>query len=114
METVKNGCPICGNDVRGDDEFKFWCESCNILFNRADLAKSGSKCVERDKGYLYFIDKEGDISRVEMARSRSDKGPKIHEKILVLKLEKEKGYLYYLDKEGCVARTKMKRKGDKK
>ncbi len=113
MKTINSGCPICGHDVRGDGNFKFFCEKCNVLFNKGDLAELKSRCVERKKGYLYFIDKEGDISCVAMARSRTDKGPKVHEKILVLKIQKEKGFLYYLDKDGCVAKSPMKRKSKK-
>ncbi|MBU1200959.1 MAG: hypothetical protein KJ583_01345 [Nanoarchaeota archaeon] len=60
---------------------------------------------------MYFIDKQGDISRVKMAESRSDKGSKKHEKIVKVGLKKEKGYLYYLDKDGCIARSPMKRGG---
>jgi len=29
--------------------------------------------VKREDGYLYYVDKEGDISRVKMARGRKKK-----------------------------------------
>ena len=110
---VKDACPICGKDVKGSEKYSYYCKNCNLLFNKKYLLRPGEhaaeKQVKREKGWLYFIDKEGDVSRVKMARSRSDKGPKEHEKIAKLGLVKEKGYLYYLDKKGYIARTKMKR-----
>ncbi|MFC2134055.1 hypothetical protein ACFLTH_05505 [Bacteroidota bacterium] len=63
----------------------------------------------REKGWLYFIDKKGDISRVKMARSRADKGPRLHHKVLDVGIQKEKGYLYYLDKDLDIFRSPMKR-----
>ncbi len=64
--------------------------------------------VKREEGYLYFIDKQGDISRAKMARG-GKKGGKI-EKVKKVGVKKEKGYLYFLDKQGDVARAKMARK----
>ncbi len=38
------------------------------------MAQKVLKCgVEREKGYLYFIDKDGDISRSKMARGGTKK-----------------------------------------
>lgn len=35
------------------------------------MAEKVMKCgVKKEKGYLYFIDKKGDISRAKMARGR--------------------------------------------
>ncbi len=61
--------------------------------------------VSRTTGFLYYIDKQGDISRAKMARG-GQKGGKT-EKVQKLGLKKEKGYLYYLDKKGDVSRAKM-------
>jgi len=69
------------------------------------VAKAG---VKREDGYLYFIDKAGDVSRAKMARG-GKKGGKI-EKVAKVGAKKEKGYLYFLDKAGDVARAKMKRR----
>ncbi|NQU98819.1 hypothetical protein HQ533_05090 [Candidatus Woesearchaeota archaeon] len=65
--------------------------------------------IEREPGYLYFIDKQGDVSRVKRAKSKADKGKKKHEKVLKVGLEKERAYLYFIDTDGGVSRTKMKR-----
>lgn len=69
------------------------------------IAKAG---VKREYGYLYFIDKQGDVSRAKMARGGKKGGKK--EKIARTGVDKEKGYLYFLDKQGDVARAKMKRR----
>ena len=35
------------------------------------MAEKVVKCgVKKEKGYLYFIDKDGDVSRAKMARGR--------------------------------------------
>ena len=65
--------------------------------------------VKRQDGYLYFIDKAGDISRVKMARG-GKKGGK-PEKAAKVGVKKEEGYLYFIDKAGDVARAKMVRRG---
>jgi len=70
------------------------------------MAEKVHKCgVDRAKGFLYYIDKQGDISRAKMARG-GKKGGK-PEKVQKVGLKKEKGYLYYLDKKGDVSRAKM-------
>ena len=37
VETVKNGCPICHSDAKGNDEYLYFCEHCNILYRKSDL-----------------------------------------------------------------------------
>ena len=70
------------------------------------MAEKVTKCgVSRAQGFLYYIDKQGDISRAKMARG-GKKGGK-SEKVQKVGVKKEKGYLYYLDKKGDVSRAKM-------
>ena len=69
------------------------------------VAKAG---VRRQDGFLYFIDKQGDISRAKMARG-GKKGGRT-EKVKKLGIKKEKGFLYFLDKQGDVSRAKMVRR----
>jgi len=66
------------------------------------VAKAG---VKREDGFLYYIDKAGDVSRAKMARG-GKKGGK-PEKVLKLGVKKESGFLYFLDKKGNVSRAKM-------
>ncbi len=70
------------------------------------VAKVGVKRVD---GYLYFIDKGGDVSRAKMARG-GKKGGK-PEKVTKVGVKKQDGYLYFLDKSGDVSRAKMVRRG---
>ena len=69
--------------------------------------------VKRQDGFLYYIDKAGDVSRAKMARG-GKKGGK-PEKVQKVGVKKESGFLYYLDKAGDVAKAKMvNAKGGKK
>ncbi len=68
--------------------------------------------IKRQKGYLYYLDKKGDVSCAKMARGKSKGGsPKKVEKCGI---ERKEGYLYFLDKQGDVSCAKMKRGGKKK
>ncbi|MDD4939639.1 MAG: hypothetical protein PHE18_03935 [Candidatus Omnitrophica bacterium] len=68
--------------------------------------------IKRQKGYLYFIDKKGDVSCAKMARGNKKGGnPK---KVEACGIKKKKGYLYFIDKKGDVCCAKMKVGGTKK
>jgi hypothetical protein len=73
------------------------------------VAKAG---VKREKGFLYYLDKQGDVSKAKMARGK-DKGGN-PTKVAKLGVKREKGYLYFLDKAGDVSRAKMARGKKKK
>ena len=73
------------------------------------VAKVG---VKRKEGYLYFIDKTGDVSCAQMARGGKKGGKR--EKVEKVGVKKESGYLYFLDKQGDVSRAKMAQGGKKK
>jgi len=64
--------------------------------------------VKREKGYLYFVDKKGNVARVQMARA-GKKTSKKQEVLLKAGLKRESGWLYYVDKKGYAARAKMAR-----
>jgi hypothetical protein len=74
------------------------------------VAKVG---VKKEKGNLYFVDKQGDISCATMARG-GGKAKKGSKKVAKVGVKKEKGYLYFVDKKGNVARAKMARGGRKR
>src|SRR5215470_7691133 len=69
------------------------------------VAKTG---IRREKGWLYFLDKRGDVSRARMARGggRAVKG---QQKVARCGVKREDGWLYYIDKQGNVCKVKMKR-----
>ena len=65
--------------------------------------------IKREKGWLYYLDKQGDVSRVKMARG--GKGGGKPQKIAKCGIDREEGYLYFIDKQGDVSRAKMARRG---
>ena len=71
----------------------------------AEKVKSAG--IKREEGYLYYIDKQGDISRVKMARGRKGRGSP--EKVKSVGVTREKGFLYFIDKQGDVSKAKMAR-----
>ena len=73
------------------------------------VAKVG---IKRKKGYLYYVDKKGNVVETKMARGKSKGGGgKVVAKPGV---KKEKGCLYFIDKAGDVSCAKMLRGGKKK
>ena len=68
------------------------------------VAKVG---IKRKKGYLYYVDKKGNVVETKMARGKSKGGGgKVVAKPAV---KKQKGYLYFIDKAGDVSCAKMLR-----
>jgi hypothetical protein len=65
--------------------------------------------VKKADGYLYFVDKQGDVSRAKMSRGGKKKGKQKAEKVAKAGVRKEKGYLYFVDRNGDVSRAKMAR-----
>ncbi len=66
--------------------------------------------VKKEKGHLYFVDKNGDVSRAVMARGgRKKTGKAKKEKVAKVGVKKESGYLYFIDKAGDISRAKMAR-----
>ena len=63
--------------------------------------------VTKESGYLYYLDKQGDVSRSKMARA--GKGGGNAEKVASAGVTRESGYLYFIDKNGNVARAPMAR-----
>ncbi len=72
------------------------------------VAKVG---VKKAGGYLYFVDKQGDVSRAKMARGRKKGAGSRPEKVARVGVKKQKGYLYFIDKHGDISRAKMARGG---
>ena len=64
--------------------------------------------VSKDKGYLYYLGKDGHVWRTKMARGgkKTGGGP---EKVADAGVTREDKFLYYIDKDGDVARSEMAR-----
>ena len=73
------------------------------------VAKVG---VKKEKGFLYFVDKHGDISCAKMARGAKKGGSA--KKVAKVGIKKESGHLYFIDKQGDISCAKMVRGGKKK
>ena len=78
------------------------------------MAKKVAKVgVKRETGYLYFLDKKGNVARAKMARGKK-KGKSKVQVVAKVGVKKESGYLYFIDKQGDVSMAKMVRGGKKK
>jgi hypothetical protein len=77
------------------------------------MAKKVAKVgVKKVKGYLYFIDKQGDVSCALMARGAKKGGkPK---KVAKVGIKKLSGFLYFIDKQGDISCAAMVKGGKKK
>ena len=66
--------------------------------------------VRREEGWLYYVDRTGDVSRARMSRAgrKKGKGGK-SEKVTRAGVRKERGFLYFVDKQGDISRAKMAR-----
>ncbi len=73
------------------------------------MAKKCAKVgVKKEKGYLYFVDKRGNVARAKMARGKKKGRAKV-ETVEKVGVKKEKGYLYFIDKQGDISCAKMAR-----
>lgn len=73
------------------------------------IAKVG---IRRENGWLYFVDKSGNVARAKMAVGRK-KGKTKQEMLVKTGIKREYGWMYFIDKQGDVARVKMVRRGKK-
>ena len=74
------------------------------------MAELVKKCgIKKEEGFLYFVDKAGDISCAKASRGNK-KGGKT-KKVQKVGITKEKGYLYFVDKKGDISRAAMKNSG---
>ena len=63
--------------------------------------------VTKQPGFLYFLDKNGHVSRTKMARGADRSGTP--EVVANAGVQRESGWLYFIDKDGDVSRAKMAR-----
>ncbi len=69
--------------------------------------------VSREPGFLYYVDKQGNMTKTPMARAgKAGKGKK--EVLHKCGIKREAGWLYYVDSKCNVCRAKMARPGSKK
>ena len=72
------------------------------------MAEKMNVCsVTKEKGYLYYVGKDGNVWASQMARGSSKGGNA--KKVADAGVTRESGWLYFIDKDGDVARSKMAR-----
>ena len=79
------------------------------------MAQKVMKCgIKRRKGYLYYIDKRGNVAEAKMARGKKKGGGS--KVVAKCGIKKKKGYLYFIDRQGdiCVARMARGKKRKKR
>jgi len=40
VEKIVKACPLCGGDVKGNKQYRYFCRDCNILFTKKELLAS--------------------------------------------------------------------------
>ena len=74
------------------------------------VAKVG---VKKESGWLYYLDKKGNISRSKMGRGRKPTNTK-PQVVAKLGVKRQVGYLYFVVKQGDLSMAKMSRSGRKR
>ena len=69
--------------------------------------------IKKVDGWLYYLDKKGNISRAKMGRGRKPSRVK-PQQVVKLGVKRKPGFLYFLDKQGDLSMAKMSRKGRKR
>ena len=72
------------------------------------VAKTG---IKREKGWLYYLDKKGNVSRARMARGGGKPARGKPQEVAKAGVKREDGFLYFIDKQGDVRARKMARRG---
>lgn len=66
--------------------------------------KVGSQRIIREKGYLYYLGKDGFLWRIPTQLNPTGTRARVgHEKIT-----RQDGYIYFIDKEGYISKAKMR------
>ena len=63
--------------------------------------------LKKAKGFLYFIDKKGNVHRIKMRAGRGPRDRAKSELVCKVGIVRVPGYLYFLDKAGDISRVRM-------
>ncbi len=74
------------------------------------VAKLG---IKKEDGWLYYLDKRGNVSRAKMGRGRKASRTK-PQVVAHVGMKRKEGYLYFVDKHGDLSCAKMSRRGRRK
>lgn len=64
----------------------------------------GKEQTSREKGYLYYLGKDGFLWKTPTKLNKSGRKAKVGTE----KIMRQDGYMYFLDKKGFISRAKMK------
>jgi hypothetical protein len=64
----------------------------------------GKEQIKREKGYLYYLGKDGYLWKTPTKLNKSGKKGRVGTE----KITRQDGYMYFLDKKGFVSRARMK------
>jgi hypothetical protein len=64
----------------------------------------GKEQIKREKGYLYYLGKDGYLWKTPTKLNKSGRKAKVGTE----KVVRADGYMYFLDKKGYVSRARMK------
>lgn len=63
--------------------------------------------LKREEGWLYYVDKKGNVARKPMMRGFGSYDRSSSEVLNKAEIHREQGWLYYVDEDGDVARVQM-------
>lgn len=66
--------------------------------------------IKKEYGWLYYLDKKGNVARAKMGRGRKPSKVK-PQTVAKIGVKRQKGFLYFIDKMGDLAAAKLNRKG---
>jgi hypothetical protein len=99
IETIKNACPICHSDVKGNDIFLYFCQKCNILFRKEDLVLD-RRVIENVLKQKIAEKFEKDKDKIKLDEPIQVKD--ITEKKQIILKELEKSKKYYISKKSNI------------
>jgi len=100
VETVRNACPICHSDVKGNDEYLYFCEHCNILYRKSDLVLD-KKVVDTllKQKIAEKFDKDKDKLKIE---EEPIKEKKLTEKKTIILKDLREAKKYYISRKSNI------------
>ena len=75
---IKKACPTCGGDLKGNEKDKFYCSSCELLFDRKhfkiEIEEKEIGEIEMDNTPVDLIEEE---SILDVKEDKKERAPKI-------------------------------------
>jgi hypothetical protein len=78
--TIEGGCPVCRGEVKGNDFYKYFCEKCNVLFDKKDIIDKefGRQLEEEDAKVTKR--KLGEEEKAKLATKRKNLSERVFDK----------------------------------